>query len=207
MSIPSKVVEHLVCSQLNSHLQDQNLQTEHQWGFRPRRSTEDILLYMTEKWRKSIDKNEVVAVLFIDFRKAFDSVSHPILLKKMCASGISGDFLTYLTSYLSNRKQCTSLNGVESTLENVEYGVPQGSLIGPPSFSLNVNDMSDCVDGDLDQLADDSTSYVTGPTVDFVIDSLQNSTRQLESYAKRNSLTIHPDKCKVMIMSFHWTVF
>ena len=201
LSIPSKVVEHLVCSQLNSHLQKQNLQTEHQWGFRPQRSTEDMLLYMTEKWRKSIDNNEVVAVLFIDFRKAFDSVSHQILIKKMMASGISGDFLSYLTSYLSDRKQFTSLNGAESSLESVEYGVPQGSLIGPPSFSINVNDMSDCIDSDLDQLADDSTTYTTGLTADAALDSLQISACQLESYAKRNSLTIHPDKCKILVMS------
>ena len=80
LSVPSKVIEHLLCSQLKSHLLEHNLQNEHQWGFRPKRSTEDALLYMTEKWRKAIDSGKVVGILFIDFKKAFDSVSHQILL-------------------------------------------------------------------------------------------------------------------------------
>ncbi len=201
LSIPSKIVEHLVCSQLTQHLREHNLESEHQWGFRPQRSTEDILLYMTEKWRKGIDSGQIIGTLFIDFRKAFDSVSHPILLKKMSASGVSGDFLSYLESYLSNRKQFSVVNGVHSTSTEVEFGVPQGSLIGPPSFSLNVNDMSESIDCDLDQLADDSTAYTTGSNTDIVLTDLQKSAHQLECYAKKNSLTIHPDKCKVLILS------
>jgi len=156
---------------------------------------------MTEKWRKGIDSGQIIGTLFIDFRKAFDSVSHPILLKKMSASGVSGDFLSYLESYLSNRKQFSVVNGVHSTSTEVEFGVPQGSLIGPPSFSLNVNDMSESIDCDLDQLADDSTAYTTGSNTDIVLTDLQKSAHQLECYAKKNSLTIHPDKCKVLILS------
>ena len=203
LSIPSKIVEHLVCTQLTSHLREHSLESEHQWGFRPQRSTEDILLYMTEKWRKSIDSGKTVGTLFIDFRKAFDTVSHQILLKKMCASGISGDFLSYIESYLSDRLQSTIINGIESTCQPVEFGVPQGSLIGPPSFSINVNDMSESVDCDLDQLADDSTAYTTGENTDLVLQDLQHSVTQLESYSKKNSLTIHPDKCKVLVLSKH----
>ena len=77
---------------------------------------------------------------------------------------------------------------MEPNLESVKYGVPQGSLIGPPSFSINVHDISDCIESDLDQLADDTTTYRTGPTADAALDSLQNSARQLERYAKWNSL-------------------
>ena len=125
LSVPSKKVEHFICSQLNAHLRVNNLLNEHQWGFRPQRSTEDVLLYMTERWRKAIDAGKVVGVLFIDFRKAFDSVSHQILLKKMSACGISGEFHSYLESYLSKRKQFTVLNGVASNQADVEFGVPQ----------------------------------------------------------------------------------
>ena len=98
------VIEHLLCSQLKSHLLEHNLKKEHQCGFRPKRSTEDALLYMTEKWRKAIDSGKVVGILFIDFKKAFDSVSHQILLKKLSGCGVSGDFLSYLESYLHDRK-------------------------------------------------------------------------------------------------------
>ena len=83
-------LKHLPCSQLKSHLLEHNLQNEHQWGFRPQRSTEDALLYMTENRREAIDSGKVVGILFIDFKKAFDSVSHQILLKKLSACGVSG---------------------------------------------------------------------------------------------------------------------
>ena len=201
LSIPSKVVEHLVCSQLNTHLREHNLQTEHQWGFRPRRSTEDVLLHMSEKWRRAVDTGQVVGVLFIDFRKAFDTVSHPILIKKLSACGISGNFLEYLENYLTYRKQYTVVNGTSSTLADVEFGVPQGSHIGPSSFSVNVNDMCENVDCDLDQFADDSTAHTIGPSVDSVLIDLRKSATQLQNYSKRNSLTIHPDKCEILIIS------
>lgn len=201
LSIPSKIVEHLICTQLTDHLIKNNLLNEHQWGFRPRRSTEDILLHMTEKWRKALDNGQVVGVLFIDFRKAFDSVSHPILIQKLKACGISGDFHSYLESYLTNRRQYTNLNGSTSNLTEVEFGVPQGSLIGPPSFSVNINDINDAIDSELDLFADDSTAHTIGDTVDIVMSDLQKSAKQLDIYAKRNSLEIHPDKCEILIIS------
>ena len=78
-----------------------NIQNKHQWGFRPQRST---LLYMTESWGKAIDSGKVVGILFIDFKKAFDSVSHQILLKKLSACGVSGG-LPFLPWELSSRPQ------------------------------------------------------------------------------------------------------
>ena len=201
LSVPSKVIEHLLCSQLKSHLLEHNLQNEHQWGFRPKRSTEDALLYMTEKWRKAINSGKVVGILFIDFKKAFDSVSHQILLKKLSACGVSGDFLSYLESYLHDRKQSTTVDRTISNVANVEYGVPQGSLVGPLCFSVYVNDMQENLDCDLDQFADDSTLHDCDDTVDKVITNLQRNTLEIENYSSRNSLTIHPDKCEVIIIS------
>ena len=201
LSVPSKIVEHLICSQMVEHLTEHNLQTEHQWGFRSHRSTEDALLHMTEKWRRALDSGLVVGVLFIDFRKAFDTVSHQILLKKLSACGISGNFLEYVENYLTNRKQYTVVNGMSSTLADVKFGVPQGSHIGPTSFSVNVNDMCDCIDCDMDQFADDSTAHTIGSNVDKVLADLSTSANQIETYTKRNSVTIHPEKCEILILS------
>ena len=155
---------------------------------------------MSEKWRRAVDSGQVVGVLFIDFRKAFDTVSHPILIKKLSACGISGNFLEYLENYLTYRKQYTVVNGTSSTLADVEFGVPQGSHIGP-SFSVNVNDMCENVDCDLDQFADNSTAHTIGPSVDSVLIDLKKSATQLQNYSKRNALTIHPDKCEILIIS------
>ena len=81
LSIPSKVVERYICSILKNHLDSYNLLSEYQWSFRKQSSTEDLLLNM--RWRHAIDNGEYVVVLFIDFQKAFDSVSHPFLLKSL----------------------------------------------------------------------------------------------------------------------------
>ena len=201
LSIPSKIVEHLICSQLNTYLTANSLLSEHQWGFRTQRSTEDAILYMTEKWREALDSGKVIGVLFIDFRKAFDSVSHEILLRKLSACGIAGDLHTYINNYLQNRSQITSLNGAISNLASVEYGVPQGSLIGPPCFSINVNDMPDCTECNLDQFADDSTAHTVGSSVDHVLTNIQKGANEIDRYSNKNLLTIHPDKCKVIIIS------
>ena len=99
-------------------------------GVRSQRSTKDLILHMTEKWREEIDSGKVVGVLFIDFRKAFDSVAYEILLKKLSACCKSGDFHSYVQNYLLNRKQLTFLNEATSNNAPIEYGVPQVFLIG-----------------------------------------------------------------------------
>eukprot|EP00111_Clytia_hemisphaerica_P004320 TCONS_00012327-protein len=122
LSLPSKVIEHYVCSQIKDHLNVHNLQNDHQWGFREKRSSEDLLLHLTETWRKAIDQNKVVGVLFIDLKKAFDSISHDVLHQKFKASGLCGDIYNFIHNYLSERSQFTVINGKSSTTCPVEYG-------------------------------------------------------------------------------------
>ena len=112
LSVPSKILENVICDQMDNHLNEHNLINDHQWGFREKRSTESILLKMTETWMKAIDENKVVGILFIDFEKAFDCINHKnSLKKKLLGSGISGDNLSILSSYLENRSQFTCVNG------------------------------------------------------------------------------------------------
>ena len=86
------------------------------------------------------------------------------------------DFLSYLESYLQDRKQSTTVDRAISNVANVDYGVPQGSLVGPLCFSVYVNDMHQNLDCNLDQFPDDSTLHDCGNTVDSVITSLQRNT-------------------------------
>ena len=204
LSIPSKVVEKFICNALVGHLESFNLFSNFQWGFRKQSSCEDLLLHMTEKWLKSIDSGKVVVVLFIDFQKAFDSVAHRILLNKLAGCGISGSFLEYIKSYFDNRSQYTIINGVSSDKANVRYGVPQGSILGPNCFSSYINDMPSKVnpnDGELDMFADDTTVFEEGDTVDLTMSKMIVTAKKVEDYSKRNSLTIHPGKCKILVIS------
>ena len=131
LSIPSKILEHQVCDTLDDHLSKHSLKNLAQWGFAKGLSAEGMLLSLTDRWKMDLDKGLAVGEIFIDFRKAFDSLSHNILSLKLQAVGIGGDLHEWLMNYLYDRCQCTLVNGYLSDLTLVQYGIPQGSLLGP----------------------------------------------------------------------------
>lgn len=204
LSIPSKVFERCLCSTICDHIESHNLLSCHQWGFRKNHSTEDLLLHQTETWHKALDEGKCIAVLFIDYQKAFDSVSHSTVLLKLAALGISGDLLEIIQDYLSDRKQFTIVNGCKSSTAHIEFGVPQGSILGPVSFSANVNDLpdkSDNQDGETNLFADDSTAFEIGSNADDALNKINITAKNIEAYSRSNSLTIHPKKCKLVLIS------
>ena len=204
LSIPSKVFERYLCSTICDHIESHNLLSCHQWGFRKNHSTEDLLIHQSETWHKALDEGKCIAVLFIDYQKAFDSVSHSTVLLKLAALGISGDLLELIKDYLTNRKQFTIVNGCKSSDAEIEYGVPQGSILGPVSFSANVNDLpqkSGNQSGETNLFADDSTSFEIGSNVDDALSKISESAKNIETYSLSNSLTIHPGKCKLLLIS------
>ena len=104
LSIPGKILEDVVSDTLNNHIESQCLLSHKQWGFRKNYSTESLLLHLTETWKNALDRGLKVGVLFVDFRKAFDTVNHTILLEKLKAIGISGDLFSWLHDHMSARK-------------------------------------------------------------------------------------------------------
>ena len=151
-----------------------------------------------------LDDNFVVGVVFVDFRKAFDSISHPILLRKLQELGVSGNLWSWIKNYLSNRHQATVINGHVSKSMPVKFGVPQGSVLGPILFSLFCNDLPDIDDlkeGEIYMYADDTTLYVIAPNHDLVANILNRILGKLYKWCCENRLTPHPDKTKFMLMS------
>lgn len=132
----------------------------------------------------------------IDFKKAFDSVSHEIHLRKLTAAGVSGD-LEYITSYLSGRKTFTKVNDVTSQKTNIDFGVPQGSLLGPTGFTIIISDMPEV--SDADEIEIEMFADVCCPTLLAAISMLQDIASKLFDYTSRNLLTIHPGKSQLMI--------
>ena len=114
-------------------------------------------------WKLSKDNGKVIAAIFIDFRKTFDSTDRNILGFKLQACGVTGILWEWFLSYLTNRHQFVGINGTKSNLREVEYGVLQGFLVGPGLFSIYVNDFSESVlQGELHMYADDARTFVVG---------------------------------------------
>ena len=115
------------------------------------------MLNITEHWKMALDSGKIVGILLIDFKKAFDSVNHTILMSKIQGVGLAGEVYEWLDDYLINRQQFTDLNGVYSSTRTVKYGVPQGSLLGPRLFTIYVDDLPDNVsEGWVFMFADDT---------------------------------------------------
>jgi len=209
LCLPGKLLEAVVASEIDSHVHHHQLLSNHQWGFRKGRSPELMLLNMCEKWQNLLKDGKFVGVLLIDFSKAFDSVCHQTLLKKMSAMGISGDVYEWCSSYLNERKQFVTVGDSKSDLKSVDQGVPQGSLLGPRCYSYHANDLPEAAQGlgldpDPDEgemFADDLTTYCATQTVDQLTQKIQAISNRLQAWAKFNGMVIHPGKTKIIIVS------
>ena len=203
LSVPSKILETIVADSIIHHAFIENkLITDKQWAYRRGYSTELLLVHMTEIWRSAIDSNKVVGIVLVDFQKAFDCVSHNVLLRKLeNYFGINGVLLDWLRSYLDNRKQYTVLNGIASDLNTVKSGIPQGSVLGPTLFSLYTSDLPEAITTATTYMyADDTTLYCIGDSIDAVISELNKALEELLYWCKTNSLVPHPKKCEAMIL-------
>ena len=138
----SKIFERIIQKRTVSFLNRQGSILGTQYGFRRAHSTYMAIMDMVENVRQSWENNEHCLGIFIDFKKAFDTVNHGILITKLEHNGIRGQPLNLIINYLEKRQQYVAFRGAESTQREIRVGVPQGSILGPLFFLIYVNDMA-----------------------------------------------------------------
>ena len=202
LSVFDKIIEKLMHKRLYSFLTDHNILFQNQFGFRKNNSTTYALIQITEMIKESIDNHKYGCGIFIDLRKAFDTVNHNILLIKLEHYGIRGTALNWFKSYISNRKQYVFLNGESSKLKEVSCGVPQGSVLGPLLFLLYINDLPNISKNfDFYLFADDTNIYCEANTLDELEFTINKELKELRSWLIVNRLSLNINKTNFVI--FH----
>ena len=146
LSTIARNFEKVIYEQLYDYLSRKNILDPRQSGFRSLHATVTALLDLTNQWCFNIDRGLINGVLFLDLKKAFDTVDHNLLLIRLECVGVRGQTLEWFKSYLSNRSEVVFINGVLSEHEQIKCGVPQGSILGPLLFLIYINDLSSIID-------------------------------------------------------------
>ena len=201
LPIISKVLERIVHDKLSSFLQTWLHVHDSQSGFKKGDGTVPQLLRLCQEWSRHVDNSAYVGILFFDLRKAFDRVWHDGLLSKLEAAGIRGSAFAWMKSFLTSRRQITTVEGCTSAPAEIGAGVPQGAILSPLLFSVYVNDISSATPAsNINLFADDTSAYVSSQAPSVLNSDLQTTADSLSSWFNRWHLSVHPAKTVCMVL-------
>ena len=168
---------------------------KYQFGFRPSHSTQHAIITLGDRITQSLDNGNIAVAILLDLKKAFDTVDHKILLKKLYAYGIRGIFLKWFESYLSGRTQYVVFDGVQPEKHRVDCRAPQGSILGPLLFILNMNDICNVSKLMFTILyGDDTCVLLRGTDLSKLIKHINSELNHLCALFKSNKLSLNTGK-------------
>ena len=201
----SKILERVVHRRIVHYIESYHLISNAQFGFRQGKSTEDAVLNLTNTVASNLDGKRACIGVFLDLAKAFDTVSIPILLRKLELLGFRGQSLQWFKSYLTGRSQYVKVDGHQSDSRAINYGVPQGSILGPTLFTLYINDLMylDLKNATTICYADDTAILFYGNTWQQVRNQTEKGLTKVAGWLRDNLLTLNASKTK--FLCFHKT--
>ena len=198
----SKILEKCMVSRINNYINKFSIISSNQFGFTKNTSTLDAIEVFSDLIYNSFDSKLHNISLFIDLRKAFDTVNHKILLYKLESYGIRGPVLSWIKSYLKDRKQCVKIGSSYSNMNVINIGLPQGSSISPILFLLYINDLVNVSDlFNVLLFADDTTLCASGVNFSELVDSVNSELNKISDWMASNRLSLNIDKTCAIISS------
>ena len=197
--ITCKILERFIRDKVVTHLYEENLLSNKQYGFISGRSTTTQLLNYLDFCIEEISHGYVVDSIYLDFSKAFDSVPHQRLLNKLTAYGIEGNIYKWIEGFLTGRRQEVCVNGVNSEATLVKSGIPQGTVLGPILFVIYINDLLDSLSSNGLMFADDTKIFRLITCKDDA-SALQADLSKLEQWSISWQIKFNPDKCHVLTL-------
>ena len=226
LPIFSKLLERAVFLQMIDYFESNNLLHPNHHGFRANHNTTTALLQMYDTWVEAMDRGEATGVCFLDMSAAFDMVCHSVLLDKLALYGFETASVTWVRSYLADRKQTVCIDGTCSPLLSINTGVPQGSIIGPLLYIIFTNDLPEAVEehhlpqdrpppqdtpqhtfkmychscGSICCFADDSSYSFSSEVADEITDKLTEKYATIAEYMKSHRLKLNSEKTHLMLL-------
>lgn len=183
-------------------MEENQLISENQSGFRQRHSCETALNLVISHWKSEMNEGNCIAAVFLDFKRAFETIDRSILIEKMKRYGIDGVENQWFGSYLSNRWQRTKVAEGISEPAQITLGVPQGAVLGTLLFLIYINDMENILQGvKICQFADDTLLYTSGKSSQECIARLNYNLKVVFNYVNMNKLKLNVKKTKAIVIN------
>ena len=188
----SKIYERVMYNRLVEFLDHNQILTKEQFGFRKNYSPKLALTKLFDLILNNLGNNKFAISVFLDLKKAFDTLNHEILIQKLNYYGIRGKYNDWFSSYLRNRLQCTVLQNVTSNYVNITTGVPQGSTLGPLLFLIYINDIIKCSELlNFTIFADDTNITYADSNQDSLITTLNSELNKVSTWLLSNRLSLN----------------